>query len=163
MIQFHRFLFFYAFEPNHNDEFHSVYSFVGQNSLIERYHALVQTEIESDARTGIRIFRNIKVTTLPFEISMLERHPLGLQQFIPMQGQKFLVVVAPSLNADEPDLSQLKAFMTDGSKGVNYRAGTCHHPLVTLEAPSDFAGVDRIGSEHNCDVFEFQNAIQILI
>lgn len=77
-----------------------MYSFVGQNSLIERYHALVQTEIESDARTGISIFRNIKVTPLPFEISMLERHPLGLQPFIPMQGQKFLVVVAPSLNAD---------------------------------------------------------------
>ncbi len=129
----------------------------------ERYHALTQTEIIGEARTGISIFRNIKTTQIPFEISMLERHPNGSQAFIPMQGQQFLVVVAPSLNSGEPDLSQLKAFMTDGSQGVNYRVGTWHHPLLTLESPSDFAVVDRIGHGHNCDVFEFQNNIQILI
>ena len=132
-----------------NDFFHI------NDAHTERYHALVKTEAEGDARTGISIFRNIKATSLPCEISMLERHPLGSQAFIPMQGQKFLVVVAPSLNANEPDLSQLKAFITDGSQGVNYRAGTWHHPLLTLEAPSDFVVIDRIGSGHNCDVFQF--------
>lgn len=132
-----------------NDFFHI------NDAHTERYHALVQTEIEGEARTGISIFRNIKTTTLPFEISMLERHPIGSQAFIPMQGQKFLVIVAPNLNANEPDLSQLKAFMTNGSQGVNYRAGTWHHPLLTLESPSDFAVIDRIGSGQNCDVFQF--------
>ena len=121
----------------------------------ERYHAIVETEVQGEAKAGISIFRNIKTTTIPFEISMLERHPIGSQAFIPMQGQKFLVIVAPALNADEPDLSQLCAFITDGSQGVNYRAGTWHHPLLTLESPSDFAVVDRIGTGHNCDVFRF--------
>ena len=93
---------------------------------------------------------------------MLERHPQGSQAFIPMQGQAFLVVVAPGLNADEPDLSQLQAFISDGSQGVNYRAGTWHHPLLTLEAPSDFAVIDRIGSGPNCDVYEFNSPIQIV-
>lgn len=138
-----------------NDFFHI------NDAHTERYHALVQTEIEGEARTGISIFRNIKTTTIPFEVSMLERHPIGSQAFIPMQGQKFLVIVAPNLNANEPDLSQLKAFMTNGSQGVNYRAGTWHHPLLTLESPSDFAVVDRIGSGNNCDVFTFPNTIQI--
>lgn len=78
-----------------------------------------------------------------------------------MQGQKFLVVVAPSLTADEPDISKLQAFITDGSQGVNYRAGTWHHPLLTLESPSDFAVVDRIGTGHNCDVFQFAISIKI--
>ena len=132
-----------------NDFFHI------NDAHTERYHALVQTEIIGEARTGISIFRNIKTTAIPFEISMLERHPKGSQAFIPMQGQIFLVIVAPSLNADEPDLCQLCAFITDGSQGVNYRAGTWHHPLLTLESPSDFAVVDRIGSGHNCDVFQF--------
>lgn len=138
-----------------NDFFHI------NDAHTERYHALVQTEIEGEARTGISIFRNIKTTTIPFEVSMLERHPIGSQAFIPMQGQKFLVIVAPNLNANEPDLSQLKAFMTNASQGVNYRAGTWHHPLLTLESPSDFAVVDRIGSGNNCDVFTFPNTIQI--
>ena len=127
----------------------------------ERYHALVTTEIIGEAKTGISIFRNIKTTSIPFEISMLERHPNGSQAFIPMRGQQFLVVVAPSLNANEPDISQLKAYITDGSQGVNYRAGTWHHPLLTLESPSDFAVIDRIGSGHNCDVFQLSNSIKI--
>lgn len=138
-----------------NDFFHI------NDAHTERYHALVQTEIIREARTGISIFRNIKTTSIPFEISMLERHPIGSQAFIPMQGQRFLVIVAPSLNADEPDLSELKAFITDGSQGVNYRAGTWHHPLLTLESPSDFAVVDRIGSGHNCDVFQFNEMLLI--
>ena len=128
----------------------------------ERYHALVTTEIIGDAKAGISIFRNIKTTQIPFEVSILERHPKGSQAFIPMQGQQFLVVVAPSLNTDEPDLSQLKAFIADGSQGVNYRAGTWHHPLLTLEAPSDFAVIDRIGSGPNCDIYKFNQPIQIV-
>ena len=138
-----------------NDFFHI------NDTHTERYHALVSTEILGDAHAGISIFRNIKTTEIPFEISMLERHPNGSQAFIPMQGQAFIVVVAPSLNADEPDISQLQAFITDGAQGVNYRAGTWHHPLLTLESPSNFAVVDRIGNGHNCDVFHFPAAVQI--
>lgn len=128
----------------------------------ERYHALVTTEIMGNAKAGISIFRNTKSTQIPFSIAMLERHPNGSQAFIPMQGQKFLVIVAPCLNQNEPDLSGLRAFITDGSQGVNYRAGTWHHPLLTLENPSDFAVVDRIGRGHNCDVFQFTHSIQII-
>ena len=132
-----------------NDYFHI------NDAHTERYHALVTTEIIGDAKAGISIFRNIQSTNIPFKISMLERHPHGSQAFIPMQGQKFLVVVAPNLNADQPDISNLQAFITNGSQGVNYRAGTWHHPLLTLESPSDFAVVDRIGAGNNCDVFKF--------
>ena len=121
----------------------------------ERYHALVEIQISGNAKAGISIFRNIKATTLPLKISMLERHPHGSQAFIPMQGQPFLVVVAQALNPRQPDLNQIYAFITDGSQGVNYRAGTWHHPLLTFEAPSNFAVVDRIGEGHNCDVYRF--------
>jgi ureidoglycolate lyase len=138
-----------------NDFFHI------NDAHTERYHALVTTEISGEAKAGISIFRNIKCTQIPFSVSMLERHPKGSQAFIPMQGQQFLVVVAPSLNADAPDISQLQAFITDGSQGVNYRAGTWHHPLLTLESPSDFSVIDRIGGGHNCDVFQFTEAIDI--
>ncbi|AWD70177.1 MULTISPECIES: ureidoglycolate lyase [Acinetobacter] len=138
-----------------NDYFHI------NDAHTERYHALVMTEIMGDAKAGISIFRNIKSTQIPFEISMLERHPNGSQAFIPMQGQKFLIVVAPSLDTDTPDLSQLCAFITDGTQGINYRAGTWHHPLLTLEAPSDFAVVDRIGTGHNCDVYQFPETFKI--
>ena len=54
-----------------NDFFHI------NDAHTERYHALVTTEIVGDAKAGISIFRNIKTTEIPFEVSMLERHPNG--------------------------------------------------------------------------------------
>ena len=131
------------------------------NEHTERYHALVETKAQ-DAITGISIFRNIKVTSVPFEICMLERHPLGSQAFIPMHGQQFLIIVAPSLDDNQPDLNRIEAFISNGSQGVNYRAGTWHHPLLSLEAPSDFAVIDRIGEGNNCDVFDFDENCLIL-
>lgn len=127
----------------------------------ERYNALVKTEIIGEAKAGISIFRNIKKTELPLEIHMLERHPNGSQAFIPMQGQKFLIVVAPALDEQTPNIQRVHAFISDGYQGVNYRAGTWHHPLLTFEAPSDFAVVDRIGTGHNCDVYTFPYSIMI--
>ena len=100
---------------------------------------------------------------LPLEISMLERHPKGSQAFIPLQQQKFLIIVAPALDENTPDISKLCAFISDGKQGINYRAGTWHHPLLTFEAPSDFAVVDRIGNGANCDVFQFPEAIKITV
>lgn len=131
------------------------------NAHTERYHALVETQAQGEARVGISIFRNIKTTTLPLDISMLERHPKGSQAFIPMQGQKFLIVVASDLNPSEPDVTQIHAFLSNGMQGVNYRQGTWHHPLLTLESPSDFAVIDRIGQDANCDVFQFKNTVSI--
>jgi ureidoglycolate lyase len=125
----------------------------------ERYHALA--EVESDAKVGLSIFKNIQMTEIPFEISMLERHPFGSQAFVPMQGQQFLIVVAPCLDHEHPDLDQIQAFISDGRQGVNYRAGTWHHPLLTLEAPSDFVVVDRIGTGSNCDVYTLPEKIRI--
>lgn len=126
----------------------------------ERYHALSITEAEQ-AKIGISIFRNIQKTSLPLKIEMLEKHPLGSQAFIPMHGQSFIIVVAPALNALEPDLTQIKAFLSNGSQGVNYHQNTWHHPLLTLEAPSSFVVIDRIGQGKNCDVYHFKHTIKI--
>ena len=125
----------------------------------ERYHAL--TEVQSDTKVGISIFKNIKASQFPIKISMLERHPLGSQAFIGMHGQKFVVIVAENLDQDQPNLETIKAFITDGTQGVNYHAGTWHHPLITLEAPSEFIVIDRIGEGHNCDVYQLEKALNV--
>ncbi|MGI1795171.1 ureidoglycolate lyase [Acinetobacter variabilis] len=136
-----------------NDFFHI------NDQQTERYHALAVAE--TDAKVGLSIFRNIQTTAIPFAIEMLERHPVGSQAFIPMQGQKFLIVVAPNLDHEKPDLSQIQAFTSNGTQSVNYRAGTWHHPLLTFEAPSDFVVIDRIGTGPNCDVYTFPEKIFI--
>lgn len=126
-----------------------------------RYHALCTTQVDAQGQVGISLFRHLKACDVPLQIAMLERHPHGSQAFIPMQGQKFLVVVAPAKDPETPDVAQIRAFLTDGSQGVNYRQGTWHHPLLTLSVPSDFAVIDRLGQGNNCQVHQFAQAVTI--
>ena len=72
---------------------------------------------------------------------MVERHPLGSQAFIPMQGGAYLVLVAKAGETVDP--SDLTAFIATGDQGVNYHAGTWHHPILALDKVSDFIVVDR--------------------
>lgn len=116
-----------------------------------RYHcqALVQTA-GTDGQAGISLARG-DAFHLPINIAMLERHPLGSQAWIPMDGASFIVVVAPDGPDGRPHEGAIRAFYADGSQGVNYHQGTWHHPLLTLGRKGSFIVVDRIGDAPNCD------------
>lgn len=110
-----------------------------------RFHDLARIDCETDGgRVGISLFQ-ASPYELPFEVTMLERHPLGTQAFIPRSHAPYLVVVAESPEATP------RAFLASDGVGVNYRLGTWHHPLIALDAPSEFIVIDRIGSGDNCE------------
>jgi ureidoglycolate lyase len=83
---------------------------------------------------------------------MLERHPLGSQAFFPLQPLPWLVVVAP-VQGGRPGMPQ--AFFVRSKsgelRGVNYHRNVWHHPLIALEAESDFIVVDRGGDGVNLE------------
>ena len=111
-----------------------------------RYHDLAKVDVTDEGgRTLVNLFRG-QARVLPFEITMMERHPLGSQAFIPLNDKPYLVVVAP---AGELDESKIRAFVTSGWQGVNYAKGVWHHPLLALGDVSDFIVVDRGGDGHN--------------
>ena len=92
----------------------------------------------------------------PIKIAMLECHPLGSQAFMPARQKNWLAVVAPGEGA--PDLAKLRCFLARGFQGVNYRAGTWHHPLLVLEEEHDFWVLDRAapdGEAENANLREF--------
>ncbi|MEA3130643.1 MAG: ureidoglycolate lyase [Paraburkholderia sp.] len=114
----------------------------------ERYHDLANVDVtESGGRPLINLFR-AQPRSLPIEITMMERHPLGSQAFIPLTPRGYLVVVAP---AGEFDPTRMRAFWSDGWQGVNYAKGVWHHPLLALDQVSDFVVVDRGGEQPDCD------------
>jgi ureidoglycolate lyase len=114
----------------------------------ERYHDLARVDVtEQGGRPLINLFR-AQPRGLPVDITMLERHPLGSQAFIPLRAEYYLVVVAP---AGEFDPLQMRAFWTDSWQGVSYAKGVWHHPLLALNRESDFLVVDRGGDQPNCD------------
>jgi len=111
----------------------------------QRFHDLAQVEaIGEGVHVGISLFR-AQPRALPFAVTMLERHPFGSQAFVPLSKTPYLIVVAKS-----PQHAP-RCFIARDGEGVNYRRGTWHHPLLALEAESDFLVVDRIGGGPNCD------------
>ncbi len=122
-------------------------SFPINSGRTERFHALAGVELGgADARAIISIFRGQPL--VPLLISLMERHPLGSQAFVPLNGCPFLAVVAPPGEFSE---TALRAFMVQPHQGVNYRAGTWHAPLLPLAADGDYLVVDRQGPGDNCD------------
>ncbi|GAB7536434.1 ureidoglycolate lyase [Burkholderia sp. 22PA0106] len=111
-----------------------------------RFHDLAHVDVNDEGgRTLVNLFRG-QPRALPFEVTMLERHPLGSQAFLPLSTQPYLVVVAP---AGELDATKIRAFVSSGWQGVNYAKGVWHHPLIALEEVSDFVVVDRGGEGLN--------------
>jgi ureidoglycolate lyase len=125
----------------------------------ERFHALARVDTaEQGGLPIISLFRG-QPRALPLPITVMERHPLGSQAFVPVTqsaDDEYLVVVAP---AGEFDETQLKAFMAKGFQGVSYARGVWHHPLIALHRVSDFLIVDRIGEGNNCDEIELDGHI----
>ncbi|WP_330885592.1 ureidoglycolate lyase [Rudaea sp.] len=121
----------------------------------ERYHDLANVEVDAAGRAIVSIFR-AQPCTLPFAITMLERHPLGTQAFMPLHARPYLVAVATRAETDA-----VRVFLARGDQGVNYAAGIWHHPLLALGAVCDFLVVDRAGPGLNCDEHELSKPLTI--
>ncbi len=111
-----------------------------------RFHDRARLEFV-DGRAGLSVFR-AESCALPWEVGLLERHPLGSQAFLPLSSDPFLVVVAPDAGGvpDRP-----VAFVTRSGQGVNYHRGVWHGVLTPLGGGAVFAVVDRIGEGHNLE------------
>lgn len=117
----------------------------------QRFHDLARIDTGRDGgRTLASIFR-AKARPLPLRLSLLERHNRGSQAFVALAPRRFLVVVAPP--GPQPDLARLRCFVAAPGQGVNYAPGTWHHPLIAIDADTDFLVIDRggPGAAGDCD------------
>lgn len=118
----------------------------------ERFHALAVAEAAGEgARVIVNLFRG-QPRSFPYEVGMMERHPLGSQSFSPLVDRPFLVVVSED-EGGKPGRPQV--FLASGGQGVNYRRNVWHHPLMALDEPSTFVVVDRDGPGNNLEEFFF--------
>ncbi len=114
----------------------------------ERYHDLAKLQPGPQGRLILSIFRG-QPRALPATLTLMERHPLGSQAFVPLSGRPYLIVVARPGTA--PQAEDLHCFVARADQGINYAPGVWHHPLLALQAPSDFLVIDRAGPGGNCD------------
>ncbi|QUM78519.1 ureidoglycolate lyase [Moritella sp. 24] len=133
--------------------------FMINNGSTRRYHQLANVDTEG----GSAIISIFQATPLvyPLSVTMMERHPLGSQAFIPLLGNAYLILVAAptrDLNSDRLDSQTIRGFISDGSQGVNYHKGVWHHPILALTDQDQFLVVDRAGSGNNCEEVHFSDA-----
>lgn len=126
--------------------------------MTERYHDLAAIALEGpDARPLISIFIG-QPYALPLELTLMERHPLGSQAFMPLDPRPFLVTVAPDADG-RPGTP--RAFMVPPGVGVNISINVWHGVLTALEAPSRFLVVDRGGPGTNLEEHRFAHAFTV--
>jgi ureidoglycolate lyase len=114
-----------------------------------RCSELAQVDLTADGgRAAISVIRCVP-ESLPIELRLMERHPLGSQAFVPLNGQRYVVVVAPA--GAPPKREDLRAFLCRGDEGINYHRSVWHHPMLALDRPCEFAEFHRAGPGNNCD------------
>lgn len=119
----------------------------------ERFHALASPDVVGEgARVILNIFRG-QPRRFPYQITMMERHPLGSQSFTPLSGRPFLVAVSLD-EGGRPGAPQV--FLAKAHQGVNYHRNVWHHPLMALGEISDFLVADRDGPGNNLEEFFFE-------
>ena len=124
------------------------------NGYAKRFDGIATIDTSNkNGETTISIFSALK-RSFPMEIDMMEKHPLGSQAFIPMKETIFLTLVAPV--GEKPEIDKIQSFIVPKGKGVNYKAGVWHFPLIATE-DMDFLVVDRKGKGENLIV---ENLVQ---
>lgn len=125
-------------------------SFPINGGMVDRFHDLARLEVV-DGRLGISIGRG-RPYALPLDLTLVERHPLGSQAFVPMNADPFLVVVAPD---EDGRPGRPRAFLTAPGQGVNYLRNTWHGVLTPLGRAATFLIVDRVGAGENLQEFTY--------
>jgi ureidoglycolate lyase len=124
-----------------------------------RFNDLARLDVaDQGGHAAVSIFRARPLD--PPLLKVFERHPLGSQSFTSLQGQAFLVAVAP---AGAFDPAAIRLFRAAPHQGVNYAKGVWHHFLLPLEDESDFLVIDRAGPGDNLDEIELSPADQIAV
>ena len=124
--------------------------------MCQRHHDLAQLYF-GDGRAGISLFDG-KPRQFPYALDLVERHPLGSQAFIPMNGVPLLVTVCPD---DDGTPGTPRAFVMRPDQAINLHKCTWHGVLAPIGAQGLYAVVDRIGDGTNLEEYTFPNSVLI--
>ena len=122
-----------------------------------RYHDRAKMDLGKGS-AGVSVF-HANPRDLPYSLTMMERHPLGNQCFMPMTEHPFLAIVADD---DDGRPSLPMAFLIPSHTGINIHRNIWHGVLTPLHGPGLFAVIDRVaGGGDNLEEYFFDEAYVI--
>ena len=114
--------------------------------MAQRYHDLAAIDVIGDGAHVVLGLVEAQPYALPLRLTLVERHPLGAQAFVPLNAAPFLVIVCPD-EAGLPGTPQ--AFVTSPHQGVCYARNIWHGVLTPFGAAQNFVVIDRGGPGDN--------------
>ena len=134
------------------------YDFKFNEDRADRWHDFLNVNIDENGKMGVSLAVSRPVI-LPYALTMLERHPLGSQAFIPLNERPFLVIVARDDNG-KPSVPEV--FITNGLQGINYARNAWHGVLSPIDHNQRFVMIDRVeGEGNNLEIHEFDEPYHI--
>jgi ureidoglycolate lyase len=103
----------------------------------QRFSDLASLDLRTPDRDPVLGIYVAQARRFPLRIARLERHRQAAQVFVPLGSHRFVVVVAPGIDA--PQWDAIAAFITAPGQGVSLRRGCWHHGLVALGDGDRFA------------------------
>jgi ureidoglycolate lyase len=123
----------------------------------QRYNGFASIDVTDEGGQAGTCIITAQPRPKPVAITLMERHPLGSQLFVPMQQRPWIVLVC----TDPADPTTFQAFQATGHQGVNYAKGTWHHPLLVTEKDTMFFEVSRLGVGKNLEEVNLPNPMSL--
>lgn len=100
-----------------------------------------------------------------YQIDRMNHHKNSTQALVPLEGKACLVVVAPpGAKFKKPkDLAQIKAFLCDGSVGINIGLKTWHQALLPIGPEMNMVNVQGVNSTKDTHVCDFQKTFDAVV
>jgi ureidoglycolate lyase len=127
-----------------------------------RNHAATLENRRPPAQPNLATFCCEPWSRFPVVAHAMEKHPGSSQLFVPMRVERYLVVVAPGVDA--PEVEGLRAFVAQPGQGVVYGAGVWHMPLIVFDSPAEFVMfVWEDGTADDCVVAKLAEPVEIAL
>lgn len=100
----------------------------------------------------------------PIAIGALERHPHSSQSFVPLDGGRWIVLVAPKDEAGAPELTGAMAFVAGPGDAICIARDVWHAGLTVLDRPAQFGMIMwKADAAEDGVVHHLKDAIQVEI
>jgi ureidoglycolate lyase len=123
-------------------------------------------EVNLDLREGEQFRMGIiHMRNRGYCISSLNHHRNSTQALIPLEGKACLVVVAPPgvTFQEAADLKHVKAFLCDGSVGINIGLHTWHQALLPIGSEMKMVNIQGMHSSQDTYTCDFQHEFDAVV